>query len=138
MLTTYPAPTAPGAIVKPVWIDLLQPTPEERERIANDYGLRVPSREALQEIESSSRLRADGQVLTLSMPLAVSEERADPLPVPLGFILSPSLLVTVRFTEMHGFADLGSRLDAGDAPMDSTAVFATLIEHMVDYRADLL
>src|SRR6516165_9444546 len=116
MLTTYRAPGTPEAVVKPVWIDLLEPTAEERGRITSEYGLRVPSREALQEIESSSRLRAEGQVLTLSMPLTVPEERADPLPAPLGFILSPSLLVTVRFTEMHGFADVRARLDKGVAP----------------------
>jgi len=139
MLTLYPAPGAPGTVVKPVWIDLLQPTPEERDRIASEYGLRVPSQESLREIESSSRLRAEGQVLTLSMPLTVPEERADPLPAPLGFILSPSLLVSVRFTEVHGFADVRARLDKGVAPaMESTAVFAALIETMVDYRADLL
>ena len=139
MLTLYPAPGAPGTVVKPVWIDLLQPTPEERDRIASEYGLRVPSQESLREIESSSRLRAEGQVLTLSMPLTVPEERADPLPAPLGFILSPSLLVSVRFTEVHGFAEVRARLDKGVAPpMDSTAVFAALIETMVDYRADLL
>jgi magnesium transporter len=138
MLTVYPAPGAPGTAVKPLWIDLLLPTPEERDRIASEYGMRVPSREALQEIESSSRLRAEGQVLTLSMPLTVPEERPDPVPAPLGFILSPSLLVTVRFTEMRGFADVRARLEKGDAPVDSTAVFAALIESMVDYRADLL
>ena len=139
MLTTYPVPGAPGTVVKPVWIDLLDPTPEERDRIASEYGLRVPAREALQEIESSSRLQAEGQVLTLSMPLTVPEERADPLPAPLGFILSPSLLVSVRFTEVHGFAETRARLDKVEAPpVDSTAVFASLIESMVDYRADLL
>jgi len=138
MLTTYPAARAPGTVVKPVWIDLLEPTPEERERISGEYGLRLPSRAALQEIESSSRLRAEGQLLTLSMPLTMPEERADPLPAPLGFILSPSLLVTIRFTEVHGFAEARARLDTGDVPQDSTAVFASLIESMVDYRADLL
>jgi magnesium transporter len=71
------------------------------------------------------------------MPLTVPEERSD-LPAPLGFILSPSLLVSVRFTELHGFADVRARLDKSDAPIDSTAVFAALIESMVDYRADLL
>ena len=137
MLTTYRAPGTPDAVVKPVWIDLLEPTAEERGRITSEYGLRVPSREALQEIESSSRLRAEGQVLTLSMPLTVPEERTD-LPAPLGFILSPSLLVSVRFTELHGFAEVRARLDKSDVPIDSTAVFAALIESMVDYRADLL
>ena len=126
-------------VAKPVWIDLLRPTPEECDRIASEYGLRVPSREALQEIESSSRLQAEAQVLTLSMPLTGPEEPADPMPAPLGFILSPSLLVSVRFTEVHGFADVRARLEKGVAPpMDSTAVFAALIESMVAYRADLL
>lgn len=138
MLSVYPAPGASGTAVKPVWVDLLQPTPQERARITQEYGVQVPSRDALQEIESSSRLRADGQVLTLSMPLTVPEEKADPLPAPLGFILSPSLLVSIRFTELHGFADLRARLEKDAAPIDSTAVFATLIETMVDYRADLL
>jgi magnesium transporter len=138
MLIAYPAPGAPGTVVKPVWLDLLQPTPEERGHMASEYGLHVPSREALQEIESSSRLQVEGQVLTLSMPLTVPEERPDPLPAPLGFILSPSLLVTVRFTEVHGFADVRARLDKGDGPVDSTAAFAAVIERMVDYRADLL
>lgn len=138
MLTAYPAAGSPGSAAKPVWIDLLQPTPEEQARIAREHGIRIPSRESLQEIESSSRLRADGQVLTLSMPLSLSEERTEPLPVPIGFILSPALLVTVRFAEMRGFTDITARLDKGEAPADSTAVFAALVERMVDYRADLL
>jgi magnesium transporter len=138
MLTPYSAPTASGA-ARPVWIDLLQPTPAECERIATEYGLRIPSREALEEIESSSRLQADGKVLTLSMPLAVTQEGADPVPAPVGLILSPTLFVTVRFTDMHGFAEVRARLAKHCArPLDSAALFATLIEAMVDYRADLL
>jgi magnesium transporter len=139
MLTPYSAPTASGAAAGPVWIDLLQPTPEERERIATEYGLRIPSREALEEIESSSRLQADGKVLTLSMPLAVTQEGADPVPAPVGLILSPALFVTVRFTDMHGFAEVRARLAKHcTGSLDSAALFATLIEAMVDYRADLL
>jgi magnesium transporter len=136
MLTAYPAGASGTA--KPVWIDLLQPTPEERDHIATKYGLRVPSRDALQEIESSSRVRAEGQVLTLSMPLIVPEEQPDPVPAPLGFILSPGLLVTVRFTEVHGFPEVRARLETGDATLDGAGVFAALLEGMVDYRADLL
>jgi magnesium transporter len=138
MLTTYPAPGAAVTAAQPVWIDLLQPTPEERERIESEFGLHVPSHEALQEIESSSRLRAEGQVLTMSMPLVVPEEKPDPVPAPLGLILSPKLLVSVRFTDVHGFAEVRARLEKTAAPTDSTAAFATLIEGMVDYRADLL
>jgi magnesium transporter len=138
MLTAYPAQGASGTGAKPVWIDLLDPTPDERDQITSHYGLRVPARDALQEIESSSRLRVDGQVLTLSMPLIVPEERPEAVPAPLGFILSPSVLVSVRFSDVHGFTEARARLERGDAPADSAAAFAVLIEGMVDYRADLL
>src|ERR1700747_1601988 len=77
MLTAHPAPATPGAVVKPVWIDLLQPTPEERDRIASEYGLRVPSREELQEIESSSRLRGGAAGMRSLEPPASRRPGAD-------------------------------------------------------------
>jgi magnesium transporter len=140
MLKVYLAePQAPGVAAKPFWIDLLQPTDAERTSIATEHGLRIPTREQLDEIESSSRLRADGQVLTLSMPLVVPlEEKGAVLPAPLGFILSPALLVTTRYTPVSGFADVTARIEKGDAPRGSVTTFAALIEAMVDHRADLL
>jgi magnesium transporter len=131
-------PEAPGATAKPFWIDLLQPTDEERNRVATEYGFHIPTREQLEEIESSSRLRAEGQVLTLSMPLVVPEEKPDELPAPLGFILSPVLLVTVRYTPVSGFPEVTTRVEERGAQRTSPATFAALIEAMVDHRADLL
>jgi magnesium transporter len=140
MLTVYLSePEAPGVAAKPFWIDLLQPTDEERTSVATEHGLRIPTREQLEEIESSSRLRAEGQVLTLSMPLVVPPEAtSDALPAPLGFILSPALLVTTRYTPVSGFADVTARIEKGAAPRNSLATFAALIEAMIDHRADLL
>jgi len=83
---------APSRNGKPFWIDLLNPTSEERDQIAADYGIKVPLRESLQEIETSSRLRADGGLLYVSMPLSLDDEVAGFAPVPLGFVLSSELL----------------------------------------------
>ena len=52
----------------PVWIDLLDPTADEIASVAAQCGIQVPSREALQEVESSSRLRSADGVLYVSMP----------------------------------------------------------------------
>ncbi len=53
-----------------LWIDLLDPTPEEVERVKKEHGLTVPPRAALEEIESSSRLSRDGSdVLHMNMPV---------------------------------------------------------------------
>jgi magnesium transporter len=140
MLKAYLSePQAQGVAAKPFWIDLLQPTDEERNHVATEHGLRIPTREQLEEIESSSRLQADGQVLTLSMPLvAPPQEKPDSQPAPLGFILSPGLLVTTRYTPVYGFAEVAGRIEKGAAPRNSLATFAALIEAMVDHRADLL
>jgi magnesium transporter len=122
---------------KPVWIDLLDPTPEEIARVAADTGIRVPSRASLQEIETSSRLRAEGQVLYVSMPLALQDESAGFAPVPLGFILAPQMLITVRYSEVHAFAQYEARCKM-DLQAGSAAVFAALIDGMVDFSADRL
>jgi len=140
MLKVYLSePEAPGVAAKPFWIDLLQPTDDERNDVGTEHGFRIPTREQLEEIESSSRLRAESQVLTLSMPLVVPPaEKPDTLPAPLGFILTPGLLVTTRYTPVSGFAEVTARIEKGAAPRNSRATFAALIEAMVDHRADLL
>jgi magnesium transporter len=96
--------TAHTANGKAFWIDLLNPTSDEIAQVSAEYGIEVPSRESLQEIETSSRLRSDGQVLYASMPLGIQDQAAGFAPLPLGFVLSPQFLVTIRFSEIHAFA----------------------------------
>jgi magnesium transporter len=138
MLTIYsndPTDEPRSKSPKPFWVDLLDPTPDEAARMAVDYSIQVPSRDALQEIESSSRLRSEEQVLYLSMPLTV-QDRVGLAPVPLGFILSPQLLVTVRYSEVPAFDQVRSQLET--THMSGAAAFAALIDAMVDNSADML
>jgi magnesium transporter len=133
--TAFGGPTAQGD--KSVWIDLLTPTPDETARVAAECGIQVPSREALQEVETSSRLRAEGRVLYVSMPLALQDPAAGFAPLPLGFILSPELLVTVRYSEVHAFTVERARV-VRDPHVSSTGVFVLLVEGIVDFCADTL
>jgi magnesium transporter len=121
----------------PFWIDLLDPSPEQVERASREMGVQVPRREALQEIESSSRLRCDGHALYLSMPLATRDGSGWQQAAPLGFIFSPQILVTVRYGELKSLAIAKDRL-AAEPPKNSAEVFAMLIETMVDVGADML
>src|SRR5215831_6181 len=98
MLTAYPTPLPSSS---PVWIDVFNPSEEERHQIQTDFQIEIPSRADLSEIESSSRLVNRDGLLRLSLPLIPSPDDADPTPPPLGFILNPKLLVTVRFSEVH-------------------------------------
>jgi magnesium transporter len=128
---------AHSADAQAFWVDLLDPTSDEIARVATEYGIDVPSRASLQEIETSSRLRVDGQVLYASMPLATRDHAPDFAPIPLGFILSPQLLVTIRYSEVHAFAEVEARIEKG-LRVGSAAVFCALIEGIVDVGADRL
>jgi magnesium transporter len=134
MLTTYPENVAPVAAV---WIDLLDPSEEERAKASVTCGIEIPSRSALEEIEASSRLRAKGEMLIVSMPIASKSQAGDNMPTPLGFVLTPRLLVTVRYGELHAIKPALEHL-GHDARPTSVEMFATLVEAMVDYSADLL
>src|SRR5437667_10096196 len=80
-----------------VWIDLLNPSPSETAFVERTTGLRLPSFADLSEIETSSRLRAQNGVLYLSAPLVHRANADAPGSTPVGFVLGPELLVTVRF-----------------------------------------
>jgi magnesium transporter len=141
MLSSYPAsPAAAPASAQPAtfWIDLVEPTAEEIARVEAEFGVKVPSREQLNEIESSSRLRVDGKRLFLSMPLSAQHDVIDAVPTPIGFILSPALLVTVRYTELRPFSSVRDSIAGNQRCVSSTSTFATLLEAMIDFGADLL
>jgi magnesium transporter len=140
MLTLYP-PSPPGApaaaAAKPVWIDLQHPTPDEVRQVESVQDIRIPSHAQLQEIESSSRLKFENQTLQMSMPLAVHDEHFVG-PLPLGFVLRPDLLVTIRDGDLHAFAEVQTALARNPVACSSAAVFASLLEAMVDVAADRL
>lgn len=116
-----------------VWIDLLQPSPAEAEFVERSTGLRLPSIADLSEIESSSRLRAQHGVLYLSAPLVHRAIADDPQTTPVGFVLGPELLVTVRFEELTAFTTFGQT-----APETASEAFVGLVEAIVDRNADVL
>ncbi len=93
------------------WVDLLNPTEDEIAYVNRTWNLRVPSRGALEEIETSSRLRAVGGVLYLSMPLGLHSIPENEVPTPVGFVLSKTILVTIRFAGMHSVEHVVKRIE---------------------------
>jgi magnesium transporter len=134
MLTTYPEGAPPE---RAVWLDLLDPDDDERAKASGHCGLEIPPRSSLEEIEASSRLRVRGDMLILSMPIASKSAAGESTPTPLGFVLTPNLLVTVRYSELHAIKPALDHLGKDTRPT-SVEMFALLVEAMVDYSADLL
>jgi magnesium transporter len=116
-----------------VWVDLLNPTPEEAAFVERATGLRLPGLEELSEIETSSRLRTEDGVLYMSAPLIHRATAGDPRTTPVGFVLSPKLLMTVRFETLTPFENFDR------APHGSGAeTFVALLDAIVDRLADVL
>src|ERR1700759_2146838 len=121
-----------------LWIDLLDPTPEEVEQIKKEHNLRVPPRSELEEIESSSRLSRDGDVLHMNLPVTTADGDGVLTPSPMGFILSEKVLITIHFVHLHTTGAVLDRLKADPSPSTSADVFAMMMEAMVDFSADPL
>jgi magnesium transporter len=120
-----------------IWIDLLNPTADEKAFVESRVGVRVPPIEALSEIESSSRLIVERGVIYLSTPIVAQGDTHDPVLSPIGFILSETLLVTVRFAELPTFDAVAQKVRNDESLRSGTGVFTTLLEAMVDRGADV-
>ncbi len=121
-----------------IWIDLLDPTDEEKALVESRVDVRIPSVEALTEIKSTSRLAVDHDVVYLSIPAVAQGDTDDAHLSPAGFILAKGVLVTVRFEPLPLFDSVVEKVKQDDALRSATAVFTALLEAMVDRGADVL
>ncbi|NVN13637.1 CorA family divalent cation transporter, partial [Nguyenibacter vanlangensis] len=124
------------------WLDLIDPTPEEQALAARLTGQRIPTREALEEIESSSRLFMEDDAVYLSTPL-IRRTPDDFFVSPVGFVLMRDRLLTIRFTAFSAFETVArqiedqKRADGHEAPT-SDEIAIRLMEAVVDRLADIL
>ena len=87
-----------------VWIDLLNPTPEEDRAVERLVGIAVPTREDMQEIEISSRLYIEHGARYMTATLMCQSDTDMPRTTAVTFILAGHRLVTVRYDDPKPFA----------------------------------
>jgi len=121
-----------------IWIDLLNPTAEEKAFVESRTNVRIPSLELLSEIEASSRLAIDHDTVYLSVPAVAQGDTPDAYLSPVGFILTQRLLVTVRFAPLSSVDIVAERVRRDETLESPVAVFMALLETMVDRGADIL
>jgi magnesium transporter len=134
MIRSFPHAEAPwsGAI----WIDLCDASDDERAQIERITGLRVPTKAAISEIETTSRVYTDSGAMYLSTPLPSSGDAQSSLTAA-GFVLTQRLLLTVRFSENPVFEALYESC-AKTGPHSACDVFLRILEALVDRAADTL
>ncbi|HEY7296868.1 MAG TPA: CorA family divalent cation transporter [Xanthobacteraceae bacterium] len=136
MLNAYPSNRRPS-LGGSSWIDLADPTDAEQSAFEQAFGLRVPTREELSEIETTSRLRSERDALYMSVPLIIASQEGAWTIAPTGFVLSKNILLTVRFTRVAAFDKVAAELSAAEK-LEPAEAFTQIMEEIVDHMADQL
>jgi len=122
-----------------VWIDLLQPTPDEDKFVEEGLAIDIPTRAEMREIEPSNRFYQERGAYFMTASIVYDIEAPVPRTTPITFILAGDRLVTVRYAEPKAFALYLQRVEKGDAPCTTGAsIMAGLIDAIVHRMADLI
>ena len=129
-----------GAELPPevIWIDLMNPTDEEKSSVERVLDIKVPTEASLNEIEASSRLISHHNLLYLSSPAVRIDDQGEAHLTPVGFVIGPRVLVTIRFAASPVFDSVRDRVQANDELENGMCVFVALLEAIVDRGADVL
>jgi magnesium transporter len=130
-------PGSAAALSDAVWIDLLNPTDDERRQVEEATKLRLPTKGEIEAIESSSRVFSQGTTCYLSTPVLENMDSATGAVTTVGFVLSPSQLVTLRFAHAAAFDDVAVAF-ARTAPSSARDAFLRILESVVEQTADAL
>jgi len=129
--------------LRPVWVDLESPTPEEKGWIAGRFGLVIPEDAADEDIEESARFyEEDNGELHLRSDFLIeadAEDGATARNVRVAFILRDNVLFTVHAEDLPVFRLL--RLRARRTPAlieDARDVLLKLYDTDAEFSADVL
>jgi magnesium transporter len=122
-----------------VWIDLVEPTPEEESEVEKLLGLEIPTREDMQAIELSSRLYEENgaSYMTATLPAHMDGDEPDLMPV--SFVLTHPRLITVRYHEPRAFTTFPQRaLKVAMGCTSGEGVLLALLDATIDRLAEVL
>ena len=146
MLQFYTATGACGAFdindalpAGAIWIDMLDPDAAERAYVTRVTGLNIPTRDEIIEIETSSRMHVEDDVLHLSAAIVARNDIGEPHMSPVGFVLGHGVVLTVRYEDLKAFGMVETMMAHRD-PLVKTpgGILVALFEAVVDRMADAL
>ncbi|MEZ5647625.1 MAG: magnesium transporter CorA family protein [Alphaproteobacteria bacterium] len=122
-----------------LWIDLHNPTDAEKETLERALELSLPTREAMQEIESSSRFYTEGHIFRMTATVLANADGPNPSAESLAFILCPGGLITLRYSDPRPISSFAIRLTRQpSAHLNARDILIGLLEAFVDRLADIL
>ncbi len=123
---------------QPIWVDLTDPSDEERDWVRSIYGVTLPDEDEVKDIEASARYyEADNGDLHLRSDFLLEEDEGESRVVTVAFILAKGLLFSMhsddlpvfRLVRMRARSRPGSIGDFKDVLLD---LYATDVEYSAD------
>jgi magnesium transporter len=129
----------PGDALPPTsaWIDLIEPTFEERQAAEKLMGAEIPTIEEVTSIETSERLYVEPGAVVMTAQLPLTKRTTNQALSSVTFVLNAKRLITVRYGELSSIT-----LFSKKAQTDQTiahmgpAIFFAMLDIIVDRCAD--
>ena len=121
-----------------VWIDLIDPSGDEKRAVEAFLGTEIQSRAQAEEIESSSRyFETDDVIFANTNFLTPSDDEY--MMQPVSFTLVGGALTTLREVPLRSFTELQRRMQVNPKQYPSGfSVFASILDQRVDLDADMI
>lgn len=121
-----------------IWIDLFDPSGDEKRAVESFLGTAVQSRAQAEEIESSSRFFENGVAIFANTNFLIPGPEEYSMET-VSFILSDTILTTLRESPLKSFTDLQRRVMAFPQLYPSgNIVFISILEQRIDLDADMI
>ncbi len=119
-----------------IWVDLINPSDEEKEQVEKVFGLELFTKQEREEIESSSKYVETAEEIGINLNFIILQE-GEYVSEPISFILREKLLITQREKTYRTFEETYKKLKISK-PEDGDDIFLSLLETRIDFDADLI
>jgi magnesium transporter len=126
--------------VTPVWVDLTDPSDEERDWVSGIFGVTLPDEDEVKDIEASARYyEADNGDLHLRSDFLLEEDEGESRVVTVAFILARNMLFSLHNDDLPVFRLVRMRARSRPGSIgDFKDVLLDLYSTDVEYSADAL
>ena len=124
----------------PIWVDLTDPSDEERDWVRSIYGVTLPDEDEVKDIEASARYyEADNGDLHLRSDFLLEEDEGESRVVTVAFILAKDMLFSMHNDDLPVFRLVRMRARSRPGYIgDFKDVLLDLYATDVEYSADAL
>ncbi|MFD1631149.1 magnesium/cobalt transporter CorA [Pseudopedobacter beijingensis] len=121
-----------------VWVDLQNPTIEEKVTVETYFDIKYSTSKESQEIESSSRFsELDNEIIINSNFLSIKAQGFDYLPV--SIVLEKGILFTYRDDDLKTFGESVKKIKSNPTLyVNGYQILSTILETCIDQDADLI